>query len=1093
MRSAQVVLAIALVAVLPALHRDPAAATGPSFTMSTFGEIAVEPASGRVYVSGDDRVLAFSPGGALLATIPNLPGARGLTFAAGSLWVAQTTADSIAQIDLQTNAKVADHPTGPLAESSIATVGGRIYFGAPAAAVGGPSLTLRALDPATGSIATRGVVEQGKLYAVPGQPDRLLMSRYPEYSVVLRLYDVSAEPMVELAVGGSLGSSIAAIAPTELGTAVVAARSLPRFDEMSLVPDGQDLHATGVGYRADSMPNGIAYSPARGGVFVGTTSPAIGAGLLWVYRRGVPVVAMQQPLDGGTVDGGVVIGLDADRAHVVLKGSGSTHRLVTVPLGVSIEAGRTPVVVAGTARSLTFTGSGLGATTGASLEGEPVDWAIVDHERLAVDIRTNRPPGPATLSIETPWGILTREVVVEAGTTGTVRGRVQADGRRAPGATVTVVAPGGFEATTTTGEDGTYEIAQVPATVHVDIRVSTGASVHTFTDRTLTGSGPWRFDVDLDRPPASSLEQRRLALPPGPVRRVAHDPSTGRTFVAVGDAIVVADADGRFVEQIEGMWTVHDLQVVDDRLFAMLRWAGTVVALDTSSLEVVDTWPVRRTSTGSLAVVGDLLRFVAGDYGPAPLGAIDLRTGAVTSGGLARHSANVVAVGGSSDTIVSWEADISSVLLTRWTGSTPMPEKAAETPRGVFPFVLDLVADAEADRAWTANGRELLLSTMRLSGTSYAAGSTNLAAAHAPALGGVLAFGRSVYRSGDPTRTHLLPTAPSSRALALSADGMRTYAGMDGSLVVSSLAPVVNEVSPNPAPTKPSTITVTGAGLGGATKVSVGSRSVPFSVGAHDRLTVSLPTLPSGDHRLTVTTPWGTSSARWLGVGVSGPWAPASSWPAFVDRQHVDLTGAAPAASFRQSWSASLASGAATKGELVSTLRRSSDNVDRVDPAARLYRAFLGRTPDAGGLGYWVQRRRTGSWTLVRIADHFARSSEFTRRYGALTDRQFVQRIYTDVLGRAADPAGVDFWARQLEQRRRTRGAVMVGFSESGEYRRAQAEATDAAVITIFLLDRAPTNAEVTQWVQRQRQGTPVAVLAQEILDSSAYRAKVAG
>jgi hypothetical protein len=212
-----------------------------------------------------------------------------------------------------------------------------------------------------------------------------------------------------------------------------------------------------------------------------------------------------------------------------------------------------------------------------------------------------------------------------------------------------------------------------------------------------------------------------------------------------------------------------------------------------------------------------------------------------------------------------------------------------------------------------------------------------------------------------------------------------------------------------------------------------------------------------------------------------------------VDRLHVDLTGQPPTSAARTRWVTDLGNGSTTKGDLVAALRASSDNVDVVDPTVRLYRALLGRAPDAGGLTFWVGRRRSGSWTLQRMADSFTASSEFRRKYGSLTNRQFVTRIYTDVLGRSADPSGVDFWTRQLDLVRRTRGSVMVGFSESNEYRTKQAESTDVSVVYIFLLGRTPTTTEATTWVTRQRAGTTRAVLAGEVLAGEEYADRISG
>ncbi len=264
----------------------------------------------------------------------------------------------------------------------------------------------------------------------------------------------------------------------------------------------------------------------------------------------------------------------------------------------------------------------------------------------------------------------------------------------------------------------------------------------------------------------------------------------------------------------------------------------------------------------------------------------------------------------------------------------------------------------------------------------------------------------------------------------------------------------------------------------------------------------SFASLGIGNHTVTATVTDGTSMVRndpekllvdvrtWR---ITDAKAPFASWDALVDRYYRDLVGRAPTASEKAFVVASLAAGTSSRGSVADSLRRSTDNTTNVDPTARLYRAFLGRTPDAGGLKFWIGRRRAGTWTLIKMADYFAGSNEFLRKYGALTNRQFVTRIYTDVMGRTADPSGVDYWTRQLDLKRRTRGSVMVGFSESNEYKRRQAENTDVAAAYILLMGRAPTTAESTDWVNRQQAGTPNVDLLLELLASSKYASHIAG
>jgi uncharacterized protein (DUF1501 family) len=98
-------------------------------------------------------------------------------------------------------------------------------------------------------------------------------------------------------------------------------------------------------------------------------------------------------------------------------------------------------------------------------------------------------------------------------------------------------------------------------------------------------------------------------------------------------------------------------------------------------------------------------------------------------------------------------------------------------------------------------------------------------------------------------------------------------------------------------------------------------------------------------------------------------------------------------------------------------------------PITRLYLAYFGRPADGDGLRYWVG---TGLSTAA-ISDAFAASDEFRRRYGSLSDPQFVQLVYLNVLGRSPDAGGLQHWQTALRAGM-SRGRMMVGFSDSEEY-----------------------------------------------------------
>ena len=166
----------------------------------------------------------------------------------------------------------------------------------------------------------------------------------------------------------------------------------------------------------------------------------------------------------------------------------------------------------------------------------------------------------------------------------------------------------------------------------------------------------------------------------------------------------------------------------------------------------------------------------------------------------------------------------------------------------------------------------------------------------------------------------------------------------------------------------------------------------------------------------------------------------------FVNALYRNVLGRAADAAGSAYWTATLASGT-TRAEVLANFSESTENKSDTAPllakglwapdenaaaAARLYYATLDRAPDAAGSTYWTRQIESGTATLLQEANLFVTSSEFIGRYGALDNAGFVNLLYENVLGRAADPAGLAAWTGQLAQGG-TRAAVVLGFSESAE------------------------------------------------------------
>jgi hypothetical protein len=185
------------------------------------------------------------------------------------------------------------------------------------------------------------------------------------------------------------------------------------------------------------------------------------------------------------------------------------------------------------------------------------------------------------------------------------------------------------------------------------------------------------------------------------------------------------------------------------------------------------------------------------------------------------------------------------------------------------------------------------------------------------------------------------------------------------------------------------------------------------------------------------------------------------------------MTGTAPTAAEKSSWLSQLNSGSKLPGDLVVALRGGTDATTNVDPTVRLYSAYLTRVPDAGGLNFWLGRRRAG-WTLSKISNNFAVSKEFIRRYGSLTNRKFVENIYANVLQRPGEEAGMAYWTKKLDTKSLTRGQVMINFSESNEYKNKQRANTDAAVVYIHVRAKTPTLVERDAFAAALTGSTPL-------------------
>lgn len=105
-----------------------------------------------------------------------------------------------------------------------------------------------------------------------------------------------------------------------------------------------------------------------------------------------------------------------------------------------------------------------------------------------------------------------------------------------------------------------------------------------------------------------------------------------------------------------------------------------------------------------------------------------------------------------------------------------------------------------------------------------------------------------------------------------------------------------------------------------------------------------------------------------------------------------------------------------------------------VEDMALLYQAALDRRPDEVGLNYFVGDLKAGQ-SLQDIAHSFYISDEFRRQFDSFDDRQYIDQLYLNVLGREADSTGMTYWLEDIQERDRSHADVLVSFAQSDENR----------------------------------------------------------
>ncbi|MEN9558858.1 MAG: hypothetical protein RLZZ502_69 [Pseudomonadota bacterium] len=208
----------------------------------------------------------------------------------------------------------------------------------------------------------------------------------------------------------------------------------------------------------------------------------------------------------------------------------------------------------------------------------------------------------------------------------------------------------------------------------------------------------------------------------------------------------------------------------------------------------------------------------------------------------------------------------------------------------------------------------------------------------------------------------------------------------------------------------------------------------------------------------------------------------------YVMQQYRDILGREGDGGGISSWAQSLSNGTLARAALTKAFIDSAEFQDTYAAVIRLYFSYFNRVPDYGGLMNWANAKKWGAISLAAIAQEFANSAEFNIIYGPISNQDFVTLCYQNVLGRAPDTAGFNNWLTQLNSGAMTRGQVMLGFSESAEFKITSANKVNVSMAYAGLLRRTPEAAGFNNWINALNQGASSLNLIEGFINSTEYR-----
>jgi YVTN family beta-propeller protein len=302
----------------------PVAAAAEELPLSGFGDIAVDDAHERVFVSGgpsSNGIVVTDFSGRVRRTIENQPGAHGLELSADGtrLYVALSAGDAISVIDTATFTETARYGTGAgTCPTHLARTGALVWFGygCPdgnwAGKIG--KLDPASVEPVTGDQQGSARFQRAPLLASSGAADGPLVAGQLSLSLsTVRVYTVADGALTAGASGDVVGASLTDL--DVLGDTLYSAAG--GRDRVEAFATG-DLARRGA-YATRPRPSAVSLSPDGAHLAAGALTTDGNDVLVYEVGGSIPVETVSLDSDETVQARGLAWSSDQERLFVVTR------------------------------------------------------------------------------------------------------------------------------------------------------------------------------------------------------------------------------------------------------------------------------------------------------------------------------------------------------------------------------------------------------------------------------------------------------------------------------------------------------------------------------------------------------------------------------------------------------------------------------------------------------------------------------------------------------------------------------------------------------------------------------------------------------